>query len=43
MESIAVTLIGVTETPTGVVESNSRSCTVMELKIDEFTSSEPTD
>lgn len=42
MESIAVTLIGVTATPIGVVESNSRSRAVMELKIDELTSSEPT-
>lgn len=42
MESIAVTFIDVTATPTGVVESNSRSRAVMELKIDEFTSSEPT-
>lgn len=42
MESIAVTLIGVTVTPIGVVESNSRSRAVMELKIDELTSSEPT-
>ncbi len=37
MESIAVTLIGVTVTPIGVVESNSRSHAVMELKIDELT------
>lgn len=37
MESIAVTLIGVTVTPIGVVESNSRSRAVMELKIDEPT------
>lgn len=42
MESIAVTLIGVTVTPIGVVESDSRSRAVMELKIDELTSSEPT-
>lgn len=42
MESIAVTLIGVTATATGVVESNSRSRAVMEPKIDGFTSSEPT-
>ncbi len=42
MESIAVTLIGVTVTPIGVIESNSRSRAVMELKIDELTSSEPT-
>ena len=37
-----MTLIDVTVTPIGVVESNSRSCAVMELKIDELTSSEPT-
>ena len=42
MESIAMTLIGVTATPIGVVESNSRSRAVMELKIDELASSEPT-
>ena len=42
MESIAMTLIGVTVTPIGVVESNSRSRAVMELKIDELASSEPT-
>ena len=37
MESIAVTLIGVTATPIGVVESNSRSRAVMEVKIDNLT------
>ena len=37
-----MTLIGVTVTPIGVVESNSRSRSVMDLKIDELTSSEPT-
>lgn len=42
MESIAMTLIGVTVTPIGVVKSNSRSRAVMELKIDELASSEPT-
>lgn len=42
MESIAVTLIGVTVTPIGVAESNSRSRAVMELKMDELASSEPT-
>lgn len=42
MESIAMTLIGITVTPIGVVESNSRSRAVMELKIDELASSEPT-
>lgn len=42
MESIAMTLIAVAVAPFGVVESNSRSRAVMELKIDELTSSEPT-
>lgn len=41
MESIVVTLIGVTVTPIGVVESNSRSRAVMELKMDELASNEP--
>lgn len=42
MRSIAATLTCVTVTSIGAVESNSRSRAVMELKIDELTSSEPT-
>lgn len=42
MESIAATLISVTATPIGVAASNLCSRAVMKLKIDEFTTSEPT-